>query len=298
MVCVAVVIAAAMAWTGCQDDDQASGGSPDPRQVQGSLDLDRTQAGAPDAGTQAGHGADRYVVRAPSDTATITGKVDPPSATIALTDTTERRTARVNVARDGTFRAVLAGLPPRGTVTFRLTATAGKARPWETEIVASREPGGNGAQVRVPAGDDSPPTAILVLRNGDRLVSSISPVRDDDDPPIRVRQPSLALTALVHDRDGGTGRVRVSLTYERICLDPATGVKRIHRRTLYFPPSEIARVKLPPGAVAPGERRRRGRVRLDSGPDCAVRGKAWADATNASGLESFSDQIRFRLGGA
>jgi hypothetical protein len=37
-------------------------------------------------------------------------------------------------------------------------------------------------------------------------------------------------------------------------------------------------------------------VRLDTGEGaCAVRGKAWADTTNASGLESFSDQIEFVL---
>jgi hypothetical protein len=69
-------------------------------------------------------------------------------------------------------------------------------------------------------------------------------------------------------------------------------VPRVH----HFPPAEIARVQLPPGALAPAERRRRARLRLALRPGCVLRGKAWADATNASGLESFSDQIRFELG--
>ena len=57
-------------------------------------------------------------------------------------------------------------------------------------------------------------------------------------------------------------------------------------------------MRVPPGARAPVERRRGARVRLDAGgPECSVRGKAWADATNASGLESFSDQIRFEYEG-
>ena len=68
----------------------------------------------------------------------------------------------------------------------------------------------------------------------------------------------------------------------------------VERRKLHFPPSEIARIRLAPGARAPDERRRRARVRLEAGGSgCTVRGKAWADATNASGLESFSDQTRF-----
>ena len=54
-------------------------------------------------------------------------------------------------------------------------------------------------------------------------------------------------------------------------------------------------MRVAPGTLVPAERRRRARVRLE--PDCSVRGKAWADATNASGLESFSDQIHFEYRG-
>jgi hypothetical protein len=140
----------------------------------------------------------------------------------------------------------------------------------------------------VPETDRTPPAAALLLRAGDRVVSSVAPVRADDEAAVRLRRPALTLTAVTRDGDGGTGRVRASLTYARTCGGSVV------RRTLHFPPSEVARVRLAPGATAPAERRRRARVRLDAGGrGCSVRGKAWADATNASGLESFSDQTRF-----
>jgi hypothetical protein len=121
-------------------------------------------------------------------------------------------------------------------------------------------------------------------------VSSVDPVRADPDAPLRLRGPELALTALTRDEDGGTARVRVSVRYQQSCGDA------LSLRTKYFPPSEIARVRVSPGVRAPVERRRRAALRLEAGPGCSVRGKAWADATNAWGLESFSDQIRFEFG--
>jgi hypothetical protein len=149
------------------------------------------------------------------------------------------------------------------------------------------------ARRAVPATDDTPPLAVMVLRNGARSISSTNPVREDDDPPLELTGPELDLTVLIHDAEG-TGRVRASLTYEQHC----PGRPEPTRRTHHFPPSEIATVKLPPGAEAPVERRRHATVRLErGGAGCVVRGRAWADATNASGLESFSDQIGFVLRG-
>ena len=290
----AIALAAALVWAGCeqQEDDGAERRSP-PRAVQGSLELERAQAGAPDAGTRGGHGADRYVLQAPDADALVKGRVRPASAHVELVDDSGRRRARVLPGPDGSFSALLPDLPREGVVTFRLTASAGRAQPWRTEIVASRRPGGGSpGTVRVPARDDTPPLAALLLRSGDRVVSSVDPVRPDRDAPLRLGRPELTLTALTRDEDGGTGRVRVSVRYQRTCGDA------LSVRTEYFPPSEIARVRVAPGTLVPVERQRRAHVRLDAGkPGCSVRGKAWADATNASGLESFSDQVRFEYGG-
>jgi hypothetical protein len=287
---VAMVLVAMPVWSGCEqrDDDGAERRSP-PRVVQGSLELEHAQAGAPDAGTRGGHGADRYVLQAAETDALISGRVRPASAQVELVDDSGRRQARVLPAPDGSLSALLPDLPREGVVTFRLTAGAGRAEPWRAEIVASREPRGGPPQtVRVPERDETPPLAALLLRYGDRVISSVDPVRPDRDAPLRLPRPELTLTALTRDLDGGTGRVRVSVRYQQSCGDA------LSVRTEYFPPSEIARVRVPPGTPAPVGRRRRARVQLDAGgPECSVRGRAWADATNASGLESFSDQIRF-----
>ena len=289
----AMVLVVALAWAGCeqQDDDGAERRSP-ARVVQGSLELEHAQAGAPDAGTRGGHGADRYVLLAPEADALIRGRVRPASARVELVDDSGRRRARVLPAPDGSFSALLPNLPRQGVATFRLTAGAGRAEPWRTEIVASRAEGaGSVRTVRVPERDDTPPLAGLLLRTGDRVVSSVDPVRPDRGAPLQLPRPVLTLTALTRDHDGGTGRVRVSVRYQRSCADA------LSVRTEYFPPSEIARVRVAPGTRVPTERRRRARLQLDvGGPGCSVRGKAWADATNASGLESFSDQIRFEYG--
>jgi hypothetical protein len=288
---LAVALVALLAWAGCDDQgDDDAGRASAPRQVQGSLDLEHAQAGAPDAGTRGGHGADRYVLQATTAEALVRGRVEPASASVELVDDSGRRRARALPRPDGRFSALLPDLPREGVATFRLTAGAGRAAPWRTEIVASRDPRRAAARtVRVPERDDTPPLAALLLRHGDRVVSSVAPVLPDRDAPLRLERPELALTALTRDADGGTGRVRVSVRYVRSC----DGSRE--RQTRYFPPSEIARVRVAPGAFVPAERRRRALVRLE--PSCSVRGKAWADATNAAGLESFSDQIRFEYGG-
>jgi hypothetical protein len=290
-----LVAALAVALAACSDD---GGPAPSPPSaVEGSLYLERAEGGGPpDAPTQAGHGADSFVVRTHGPRAIITGTVRPAAARIRLMDTSGRRTARVNVAPDGRFRAVLPDLPRGKVVIFDLTATVHGARPWKAQIVGAR------SSVRgvftapdlvVPERDSTPPIAVLLVRADARFVTSISPVRPGKEPPVRLRSPAIALTAVVQDDDGGTGRIRASLAYIRECRDPDSGGRTTQRATRYFPPSEIARVKLPPGGRAPVERVRRAAVRLPTETDCVIRGKAWADATNASGLESFSDQVPF-----
>jgi hypothetical protein len=292
----ALLAALALTLAACTDDESPEPSAPSA--VKGSLHLERGEGGGPpDAGTQAGHAADRFVARTHESRAVITGTVRPAAARIRLVDTSGRRVARVNVAPDGGFRAVLSDLPRGKVVVFDLTATLHGARPWKTQIAGARS-GFRGVlrhpDAVVPDEDSTPPMAMLLLQSDARVVSSISPVRRDKEPPVRLRSPAIAITAVIRD-DGGTGRVRASLTYERECRDPDTGKRTTERGTRYFPPSEIARVKLPPGARAPVERVRRAVVRLPARSGCVIRGRTWADATNASGLESFSDQVPFVL---
>jgi hypothetical protein len=278
----ALVAALALTLAACSDDD---GPAPaDPVAVEGSLHLERNDGGA--------RGGEGFVVRTHGPRAVVTGTVRPASASVRLVDTSGRRTARVNVAPDGAFRAALPDLPRGKVVVFQLRATLRGARPWTTRIVGARSSARGvfrAPDLVVPERDSTPPTAVLFLRAGSRIVTSISPVRPGEGSPVRLRSPEVALTAVAHDDDGGTGRIRASLTYVRTCRDHGSG----GRTTRYFPPSEIARVKLPPGARAPAERIRRAAVRLPMDPGCVIRGRAWADATNAAGLESFSDHVPF-----
>jgi hypothetical protein len=287
-----LVAALALTLAACSDDDSPAPSAP--TAVKGSVYLERAEGGGPpDAPAQA---PDSFLARTHGPRATITGRVRPAAARIRLVDRSGRRTARVNVAPDGGFRAVLPDLPRGKLVIFDLTATLPGARPWREQIVGARS-GARGVftapDLVVPERDSTPPTAVLLMRADARFVTSISPVRPGKEPPVRLRSPAIALTAVVNDDDGGTGRIRASLTYVRECRDPDTGRRTTERETRYFPPSEIARVKLPPGGRAPAERVRRAAVRLPTEAGCVIRGKAWADATNASGLESFSDQVPF-----
>jgi hypothetical protein len=113
-----------------------------------------------------------------------------------------------------------------------------------------------------------------------------SPVRRQRSPTVALRRPALDATGLVRDADGGTGRVRVSIIYATRCA----GADR--QRVAYFPPAQIANVRVAPGVRIPIQRTRRATLTFD--PACEVVGKVFAEATNASGLESFSDPIWFR----
>ena len=79
--------------------------------------------------------------------------------------------------------------------------------------------------------------------------------------------------------------MRVSIVYATRC----DGVERQH--AAYFPPAQLETIRIAPGVRVPAERVRSGRVAFP--PGCAVSGKAFAEATNAHSLESFSDPIWF-----
>jgi hypothetical protein len=140
--------------------------------------------------------------------------------------------------------------------------------------------------IRVPDADRTPPLALIRLDAGAaQPVVHDSPVRRKRSAIVRLVRPELAATALVRDADGGTGRVRVSLVYVTRC----DGTDR--QRAQYFPPPQIESIKIAPGVRAPVQRTRSAHVRFPRG--CRVSGKVFAEAINASGLESFSDPIWF-----
>jgi hypothetical protein len=140
--------------------------------------------------------------------------------------------------------------------------------------------------VRVPDTDRTPPLALIRLDAGAKTpVVHDSPVRRKRSAIVRLVRPELAATALIRDTDGGTGRIRVSLVYVTRC----DGKDR--QRAQYFPPPQIESIKIAPGVRTPVQLTRSAHVRFPAG--CRVSGKVFAEATNASGLESFSDPIWF-----
>jgi hypothetical protein len=139
-------------------------------------------------------------------------------------------------------------------------------------------------RVRVPERDRTPPLALLRLDVDDPIVHD-SPVRSTPLPPVVLADPELRATGLVRDTDGGTGRIRVSVVYVTRCGDDE------QQHAGYFPPAQVETVRIAPGTLVPAQRSRRARVRFPAG--CAVRGKVFAEATNAHSLESFSDPIQF-----
>jgi hypothetical protein len=147
---------------------------------------------------------------------------------------------------------------------------------------------GHGAdrRVRVPERDASPPLALLTLAPGgsEEPVVHRSPVQPRRSPPATLARPEVRATALIRDPEG-TGRIRLTVKYVASC----DGGRR--PRTVHHPPAQIERIRLAPGARAPVQRTRSARVPLPAG--CRVDGEAFADATNALGLESFSDPVRF-----
>ena len=152
--------------------------------------------------------------------------------------------------------------------------------------------GARDGRVRVPERDATPPLAQLRFEPGGGAPAVVhrSPVRPEPAAAVTLERPEVRGTALIRDVDGGTGRIRLSVHWVEQC----GGGRR--RRTVDLPPSQIVRIRVAPGVLVPVERRRSARVRLPRG--CEVTGKAFADATNASGLESFSDPVNFSYRGS
>ncbi len=155
-------------------------------------------------------------------------------------------------------------------------------------------------RVSVPERDTSPPIARIVLAaiGGQRLAEASQPPGHSGSAAVELREPRLQGTALGEDADGGVARVRVSIS-ERISCRAADGARFERRRTRYFPPPQIERIRATPGTRLPTTRRRSLRLSL-VGPRCGtrgvaaeVRGELWGEAINGFGLEAVTPHVRF-----
>lgn len=137
-------------------------------------------------------------------------------------------------------------------------------------------------RVEVPPRDRTAPAAILRLAGAEAVSGGPAP------DPVVLDAPVLQPTAVGRDKQGMT-RIRVSLHARLRCGDEVVPLTR------YFPPPEIARPRIPPGATAPTELTRRVRFPLacPGGEPAAADGTLWADATSAWETEASSAPIRF-----
>ena len=152
------------------------------------------------------------------------------------------------------------------------------------------------------SGDEEPPPrdepAPPARESGSIVVPEI-----DRTPPraiVRVSHDPLVVTVVGRDSDGGMGRARVSIRAQLLCRVPDGDVST-QGFVRYVPPPQIERIRIAPGTRTRTELRRTVTQRFDSS-DCrrgsleGFRGEAWADVTNASGLDATSKHIRFVSG--
>jgi hypothetical protein len=132
-----------------------------------------------------------------------------------------------------------------------------------------------GASIRVPQSDATPPVPTVELeRLADAVVATVTGT----------------------DEDGGMGRARVAV---KASFDCGEGDRRWTQPFVrYVPPPMIERVKVTPGTLVETRLARSTRLAFDSsrcrrGELRAVSGEAWADTTNASGLDATSDHVQF-----
>jgi hypothetical protein len=132
-----------------------------------------------------------------------------------------------------------------------------------------------GASIRVPERDDTPPVpAVSLARRAGGVVATVTGI----------------------DEDGGMGRARVAIKASFSCRKGARAWTEPYVQ--YVPPPMIARIKVTPGTRVETRLARSAGLefdpsRCDGGELHAVHGEAWADTTNASGLDATSDHARF-----
>ncbi len=142
----------------------------------------------------------------------------------------------------------------------------------------------------VPETDRTPPRPLVRLAGRQATL-------DRGVPRVLVRPDEpFAVTVVGRDSDGGMGRARVSIRARVTCrsTDGDTITRLLVR---YVPPPQIVRIRIAPGTRTRTELRRTVTQRFDSrcGAGSLERfdGEAWADVTNASGLDATSKHIHF-----
>jgi hypothetical protein len=152
-----------------------------------------------------------------------------------------------------------------------------------------------GAQIRVPERDPTPPLPVVEL--GDRRVTGHG-AWPEVSLPLDTRYVSARVTGT--DRDGGMGRARVSFTATFLCLDRASGRRWSRPYVQHDPPPMIEPIRIAPGTLVATRLVRTSRLALDparceGGELASVHGEAWADTTNASGLDATSGHLGFHV---
>ena len=161
----------------------------------------------------------------------------------------------------------------------------------------ARGHGADPGRVAVPDRDTSPPEAAIALAipGGGTLAQAAQPPGEKP-APVELDAPRLRGTGTASDHDGGVARVRVSIA-ERITCRAAGGAFE-RRRTRYFPPPQIERIRVAPGTRLPTIRTRSmdlelGGARCGDADVVAVHGELWGEAINGAGLEAVTPHIPF-----
>ena len=142
----------------------------------------------------------------------------------------------------------------------------------------------------VPETDPTPPRPVVLL-------AGVRATLDRGAPRVRVSQDEpISVTVVGRDSDGGMGRARVSIRARLTCR--STGGKVVTRPLVrYVPPPQVVRIRIAPGTRTRTELSQTATERFDTkcmgGTLERFSGEAWADTTNASGLDATSKHIHF-----
>ncbi|MGH2823220.1 MAG: hypothetical protein ACRDLY_09425 [Thermoleophilaceae bacterium] len=157
----------------------------------------------------------------------------------------------------------------------------------EDEAPPPRERG----SIVVPEMDRTPPQPAVRLAGARATLDRSAPqVLVPRDEPITV-------TVVGRDRDGGMGRARVAISARLTCLG---GAGRVATEPFirYVPPPQVVRIRITPGTrtrtqLSRTVTQRFGSAECKGGTLERFSGQAWADTTNASGLDATSRHIHF-----
>jgi hypothetical protein len=144
-------------------------------------------------------------------------------------------------------------------------------------------------------------TIVLETLSGRPMGKATQPPGEQPASTVDLQEPALRATALGRDTDGGVARVRVSVKEMITCAarDDRAGFER--RRTRYFPPPQIERIRSNPGTRLATRKSRTlrltlGRGRCRGAPPAAVEGEIWAEAINGNGLEAVTPHLHVSWG--